>query len=537
MDLLSKNRDVKIKQSLSNWYFSIARNCPEWIAQGIPGIKRLRTSLEHRDSKALSRSKLVEALDLKQIYFFEIFHPDDYLDLEQGVEKLLKKTKTSTIHKTAHEKFFDNIHQPKRGNLQHFCTVVSDNAKDSYGIPPGPYFYEEFSEHIGYIELSLFQIIPSMVVTLVKVDLLPEVNEDLENVLTKNYKSKMRLASVKPWKLRATSIKSYPPLRIRIECVNNLFENLQVEVEEYLRDFISGSFLRDHSKDKATCPSWRVYLAKENTPVIKSLSSQEYRDKYSNLLEALSLRGFNIHSDFAYAGDNYFLFISSQRKNRQSQYMKKSIIGFPNLWRSEDIEMYANAELASLDSISSFFKGHISYLAIWDYLTILTTNLSEYRQRYFKSFRDSSSKKLSTFNRNFIRLSTQLEEIERDFNYYSNSLKFDVSTWRHEVNTLNGSSSTQIDSTLSDKLESRIPQRLEKLKSILMTSQKIIESELSIKNLVESKSIRLIMIFLTTVLIWLNLVEFLSLTGCALIFSFPFIFLSTLVIIKFFSRV
>lgn len=486
----------KRRKQISRYYFELAESCPDWFADRVKAIKYLKGHpFLEKDSESLTESELLRALSLKEMYFFEVYRPENFHKLEEGTGKLFGSSSYYISSIDRYSEFFDELYHSSWGGWKHLGSVFPPNTSRPAVNAKA---YSELPDAVERVDLILHKILPSLAVVIGRMILSEEINNTIKKILTEEYRTEVELGSLVPWQAYKSSRRYFQPGQQRKYKFNSLLNGVQAEVENTLRsDFSPGYFISsaEEKNNSPKCPSFRVFLASPYTPIIRVISDADYRKDNRELLDCLSIGPMDYRLSGVYVGENSIFLREPFLIQSENRFSPWSIVGFPDIWSDEDI-FNDSSQFTSLNSIFELMKHHIYYFSLDSLLTQLSGEVAENRRSVLTEVdKGKSFKNLTRINREVSRSEDFLEALEKDLTKHKESIRQYVENRWFKLKRLKlGKSSSAY---LPDLFEEKIENETELIRVQSSLTKRSIQNEVSLKNIEVNYRLQLWIVFLT----------------------------------------
>jgi len=361
------------KYKLSQFYLDISGRLPKFLGQWVGHLQHIKSHQDKDAVDCLEKNQRPTDNDLKLegIITYEIYHLENFSELEKNLDSIYSKQKHSVFGldniKNRYKKFINNTSKniASRGgswvNLGYLIPNKSTGFISSVCI-------KELPKEIKYIHLTLYQLLPSVIAVCFHTTLTEKINEDIDILLKQKCVNKIVFTSILPWKSGWSSTSASSEKEKKMY---SYIENLKLTVAAFLQTYFKGYYLSEDEKDSnLLCPNIEIFS------INKILSTDNTKNSQNWFWNSLGFQWY--YQDIVYKSKTSYFFNHTGFFNKKYQY--KLLVERNSL----NIKDSRNIENVVSHTVSNFLMEYTSFIVLKELFLNIFASLGKLRHSISK---------------------------------------------------------------------------------------------------------------------------------------------------------
>lgn len=414
----------KIRVFLSRKYLDWAIKFPKIGTKFIPEIKEIYSHLIKTSEEEYERSRPPNGTEIVYLYFrlMELFHIEEFKSLQEGLIKLFPGIESSYRREdfsTSFRRFSESI---SSGGIYYSLGIIY-REKGSGFLPKAFREIKSLPHEIEHINVSYQKILPSLIVVSLHVYLTKEAIETLRNLQQGRYFRRVRFKSLVPWRLSGYRFSQESVDNVKSEKLLSWLGNLRLRIEENIKPYICGYFLKQDLVQTSRLPVIEIYGLK-GLPV----KEEDFRTWHKEARNWWKSLGFNFFWDVY--GNRKLLFTWPGAFKHQGSNAYRCVVLWQAYIDSLDRNNFCNDKLATAFALDAF----LPCIVLIEFYKAAKRNVEELRRSVFESmkrrrfFRFRLNKLINLNNTVMHELMVQ-ERISMEFNESRNEIQDEMRSY------------------------------------------------------------------------------------------------------------
>lgn len=472
----------KIRLKISTILLDFAERLPEVKAGFLHQLQFIREMQRERSENDNQLYQIPEGVEVELLGFhlIELFHLEEFLQIENTLKSLFPDR--YALHGDDFDEFHGNM---TYGGWRNLGVLVPTSNKRSF-TSDRKKVLDKLSSKIDFIKLTSHQVMPSVLTLLFTVHLTESTGKEFLSFFKETYLPPTKIG----WYRRKLDFLPTSDLGFLNSGAGAEFskwsKDLQINVEECLRDFFQGYFY-SNKKGKIKLPRIDLFALK-NTEHSNGKNDDRKNRRWESAL------GFNVFPEYS----NDEMKWHSHEKRGKYSWPSKIIVDFDQYIGDANVNPFGGNRNYIFHKVGYWIEQFVSPFSLQEYFQVEVSKVAKLRQNVFK--KENIGMKMNTrrpldlltkVERNSIILDRILMEFELVEEYLKRVLQKTTGTLIADF----ASSKLPLNINFFDRLE-RKKRMLEKQNNYLQNS---INRIVSVVNLRATRRMTLLAIIISGV--------------------------------------
>lgn len=376
----------RYRAGLSSKLLDWAEALPRFRGGTIARLQNLREHQREASLQTYEGSRPPKGCSLDYLYFrlFEVFNVEDVDRLVGNLVRLFPEMKEKRQWETFPADVIQRQAERIRGGAWWHLGVITRERKDR--IFAGPvHELPSLPPEVDCCRVSLYHVLPSVFVIAFDVVLSEVATKRLAGLQDRKYLPELVLTDLRPWKLYRSGFSQMPEEAVAQRAARQWREQLHRDVEDCLRPFADGYFMRGAGNSRHRLPAIDVYALK-GAPVEAEAREEWHKAsrhwRYSLGLDRLQYRSYSDGTLVIALGEGEDTF-SPGRNDPSHQLI---ILWEPYLaTRGKDVPPDDVRNAVTYYTAEAPLKDLLPILAVLEFLAIAEREVERMRQVVFGS--------------------------------------------------------------------------------------------------------------------------------------------------------